>query len=50
MTEPQFWVNLNKIKGCDKVNLSLGGEIEISTNFIDKGFYALPALGAKWTF
>jgi hypothetical protein len=50
MTEPQFWVNLNKIKGCDKVNLSLGGEIEISTNFIDKGFHALPAVGAKWTF
>lgn len=50
MTEPQFWVNLNRIKGCDNFNLSLGGEIEISTNFIDKGFYALPAVGAKWTF
>lgn len=50
MTEPQFWVNFNKIKGCDKLNLSLGGEVEISTNFVDKGFHVLPAVGAKWTF
>lgn len=50
ITEPQFWVNLNKIKGCDKFNLSLGGEVELSTNFVDKGFHALPTLGAKWTF
>ena len=50
ITEPQFWVNLNKIKGCNKFNLSLGGEVELSTNFVDKGFHALPTLGAKWTF
>ena len=50
MTEPQFWVNFNKIKGCDKLNLSLGGEVEISANFVDKGFHVLPAVGAKWTF
>ena len=50
ITEPQFWVNLNKIKGMEKVNLSLGGELELSANFVDKGFHALPALGAKWTF
>lgn len=50
ITEPQFWVNLNKIKGCDKFNLSLGGEVELSSNFVDKGFHALPTLGAKWTF
>lgn len=50
ISEPQFWVNLNKIKGMENVNLSLGGELELSVNFVDKGFYALPAVGAKWTF
>ena len=50
MSEPQFWVNLNKIKGLENVNLSLGGEVELSANFVAKGFHALPAVGAKWTF
>lgn len=50
LTEPQFWVNLNKIKGCDKFNLSIGTEVELSNNFVGKGFYAIPTLAAKWTF
>lgn len=50
LTEPQFWVNLNKIKGWDRVNLSVGGEVEISNNFAAKGFKVLPAVGIKWTF
>ena len=50
MSEPQFWVNLNKIKGWDKVNLSIGGEVELSANFVDKGFHVMPAVGAKYTF
>ena len=50
MSEPQLWVNLNKIKGWEKIGLSIGGEIELSANFISKGFHALPAVGAKWTF
>ena len=50
LSEPQFWVNLNKIKGWDKVHLSLGGEVEISNNFAGKGFYCIPTLAAKWTF
>ena len=50
ISEPQFWVNLNKIKGWEKIGLSVGGELELSANFVDKGFHALPALGAKWTF
>lgn len=50
ISEPQLWVNLNKIEGWDNVNLSVGGELEISNNFVEKGFRALPALGAKWTF
>lgn len=50
MSEPQFWVNLNKIKGWENVKLSLGGEVELSHNFVEKGFRAMPAVGAKWTF
>ena len=50
LSEPQFWVNLNKIKGWEKINLSVGGEVELSANFVAKGFHAMPAIGAKWTF
>ena len=50
LSEPQFWVNLNNIKGWEKINLSVGGELELSANFVGKGFSALPAVGAKWTF
>ena len=50
ITEPQLWVNLNKIEGWDNVNLSVGAEVEFSNNFVAKGFKAMPALGAKWTF
>lgn len=51
LSEPQFWVNLSKIKGWENIPLSVGGELELSNNFAgDKGFYARPAFGAKWTF
>lgn len=50
MTEPQFWVNLDKIKGWENIHLSVGGELELSANFVAKGFHAMPAVGAKWTF
>ncbi|MBO7343874.1 MAG: DUF5020 family protein, partial [Alistipes sp.] len=50
LAEPQFWVNLNKIKGCDNFNMSIGSELEISNNFVAKGFYAIPTLAAKWIF
>ncbi len=50
MSEPQFWVNLNKIKGWEKVGLSVGGELELTANFVAKGFHVMPAVGAKWTF
>ncbi|MCR4766096.1 MAG: DUF5020 family protein [Bacteroidaceae bacterium] len=56
LSQPQFWVNLNTLKGMDGVNLSLGTEIEVSNNFVfnkngdnDK-FYVVPSLAAKWTF
>ena len=50
LAEPQLWVNLNNIKGWEKIGLSLGTEIEISHNFVEKGFEAMPTLAAKWTF
>ena len=50
ITEPQLWVNLNRINGWDNVDLSVGGEVEFSNNFVTKGFRVMPALGAKWTF
>lgn len=50
LSEPQIWLNLNKIKGMEKFNLSLGAELECSVNFCKKGFKMMPALGAKWTF
>lgn len=55
-SEPQFWFNLNTLRGWKDVNLSLGTEVEISNNFIfnNKGqnnkFYAIPTVAAKWTF
>lgn len=52
MTEPQFWVNLNKFnKINDQFNLSVGTELELTYNFAGRdGFYALPTLAMKWTF
>lgn len=49
-TEPQLWVNLNNIKGWEKIKLSLGTEVELSYNFVGKGFYVMPTVAAKWTF
>lgn len=52
LSEPQFWVNLNKLKHVDdKFKLSVGSEVELSQNFgARKGFYAVPTLAVKWTF
>lgn len=56
ISEPQFWWNLNKFKGWEKINLSVGTEWELSNNFAwnDKGehnrFYFIPTIAAKWTF
>ncbi len=55
-SEPQFWFNLNTIKGWNKIKLSLGSEVEVSNNFVynERGennrFYAIPTVAAKWTF
>ena len=61
LTEPQFWVNLNTLKGMEGANLSLGTEVEMSNNFIyanwlynpllkHQTFYMNPTLAMKWTF
>lgn len=50
LTEHQLWLNLNKIKNWDRVNLSIGTEVELSNNFVQKGFYVIPTLAAKWSF
>lgn len=56
LSEPQLWVNLNAVKGCEGVNLSVGSEVKISNNFVwnDLGknnrFYVIPTFAAKWTF
>ncbi len=44
LTEPQIWYNFTE-------NVSVGSEIEISTNFGgNKGFMVNPTLAAKWNF
>jgi hypothetical protein len=43
LAEPQIWYNATK-------QLSLGGEIEFSNNFINEGFEVCPTLAAKWNF
>lgn len=50
ITEPQLWVNLNKIEGWEKINLSVGTEVEMSCNFVQKGFKVMPTAALKWTF
>lgn len=50
ITEPQFWFNFNALKGMEKCNLSIGTEVEVSTNFIAKGAHCCPTLGLKYVF
>ena len=56
-SEPQFWVNLNKLdKVDDDFNLSVGAEVELSRGLVynnlgsNECFYAIPTLGIKWVF
>lgn len=52
LSEPQLWINLNKITGVDeKFRLSVGSEVELSSNFSYRnGFYAIPTIAVKWSF
>ena len=47
LTEPQIWYNLGEL--VDN-HLDVGGEIEISNNFVAKGFKINPCAGIRWTF
>jgi len=54
LAEPQFWYNLNTLKGMKDVNLSVGTEVEISNNFIyntynDHTFFVNPTVAVKWS-
>lgn len=50
VSEPQLWLNLDMIKGWEDVHLSIGSEVEISSNFCRKGFAVQPTAGLKWRF
>ena len=52
LSEPQFWVHLNKLKGFDdNFNLSIGAEVELGCNFAARdGFYAIPTAAIRWDF
>ena len=52
LSEPQFWVHLNKLKGFDdNFNLSIGTEVELGYNFAARdGFYAIPTAAIRWDF
>ena len=57
LSEPQFWYNLNTLKGLEDVNLSVGSEVKISHNFIfntdpisHRDTFINPTLALKWTF
>jgi hypothetical protein len=48
LSEPQLWYNVGALFGCE--NFNIGGELEISNNFRDKGFVCNPCVGVKWNF
>ncbi len=43
LTEPQLWYNACK-------HFAVGGEVELSNNFVADEFKVMPTIGAKWTF
>ncbi len=47
LTEPQIWYNLGDLF---KGHLDIGGELEISSNFVAKGFKVNPCAGIRWSF
>lgn len=50
MAQPQFWLNLNKLKGVSEhCRLSVGTEVRISNNVDAKQFVVMPTLALKWS-
>lgn len=51
MSQPQLWVNLNRLKGFARdFNLSLGTELRISRNIDAPQWICAPTLALKWSF
>lgn len=51
MTQPQFWLNLNKLRGVSEdLKLSVGTELRIANNVDMKGFLFAPSIALKWNF
>lgn len=51
MSQPQFWLNLDKVKGFSPdLRLSVGSEVRISNNIDKKGWAVIPTLALKWSF
>lgn len=51
MSQPQFWINLNRIKGISPdFRLSLGSEIRISKNVDAPQWLVVPTLALRWSF
>ena len=56
-SEPEFWFHLNALESVDDdFKLSVGAELELTKNMVwpaeglNDNFYAIPAVGVKWTF
>lgn len=55
ISEPQFWINLNKLpNNVCKYPISIGSEVELSKGFVNSfmedEFYCIPTIAMKWTF
>lgn len=51
MSQPQFWCNLNKVKGvASDFNLSVGTEVRVSKNIDAPQWIVAPTLALKWSF
>lgn len=51
MTQPQLWLNLNKLPGVSpELRLSVGTELRISNNVDAPQWLCIPTLAFKWSF
>lgn len=50
ISEPQLWFNFNSLKAMEKCNLSVGTELEISSNFLSAGAHCCPTIALKYVF
>lgn len=51
MSQPQFWLNLDRIQGVsDDFRLSVGTEIRISNNVDANRWLVVPTLALRWSF